>query len=235
MIYQVKVSSGVIEYELVRKRVKNVNLRIRADGSVVVSCNSHVNRAFIEGFIREKEDFILRGIERTRQRMENSARPVEFNDGERVNVFGMYKTLRVVKASKNRVMVSSDEVILELKDPDDNDLKRRVYTKWKRELLRREVLDLCEEVYPGFKALGVKFPSRISFRTMKSRWGSCQPQTGVLCFNYNLFETPPECIRYVVIHEFSHFIEANHSPGFYRVVKNFMPGYSKWRKMLNDY
>ena len=144
MIYQVKVSSGVIEYELVRKRVKNVNLRIRADGSVVVSGNKSVSRAFIEDFIREKEDFILRGIERSRQRMENSARPVEFNDGERVNVFGMYKTLRVVKASKNRVMVSSDEVILELKDPDDNDLKRRVYTKWKRELLRREVLDLCE-------------------------------------------------------------------------------------------
>ena len=62
MIYQVKVSSGVIEYELVRKRVKNVNLRIRADGSVVVSSNKSVSRAFIEDFIREKEDFILRGI-----------------------------------------------------------------------------------------------------------------------------------------------------------------------------
>lgn len=235
MIYRVQTASGTIEYELVRKRVKNINLRIRADGSVVVSCNSHVSRSFIEDFIREKQDFIFKGIRRSEQRIEKSARPVEYRDGEKVNVFGMYKTLRIVKAPKNRVMISSDEVTLELKDPDDDALKERVYTKWKRELLKREVLDLCDEVYDGFKTLGVKYPTKINFRTMRSRWGSCQPVTGVLCFNYNLFETPPECIRYVVIHEFSHFIEANHSPRFYNVVKSFMPGYSKWRKMLNDY
>ncbi|MDR0991357.1 MAG: M48 family metallopeptidase [Ruminococcus sp.] len=53
-----------IEYELVRKRVKNINLRIRPNGTVYVSANMRVSVKTIEDFLRKKSDFILMNLEK---------------------------------------------------------------------------------------------------------------------------------------------------------------------------
>ena len=70
---------------------------------------------------------------------------------------------------------------------------------------------------------------------MTSKWGCCRPQRGILTFNNNLFEVPLECTAYVVVHEFAHFIEANHSARFYRQVEKVMPDYRNRMKLLNDF
>lgn len=235
MNYQVELNGQLVDYELTKKRVKNINLRVHQDGRVKVSCNPRTSRDVVERFMKDKADFILGAITRTQNRRDNSGRTVNCLDGDMVKIFGRARTLRVEKSNRNRVLIDSDEVILEVNDPDNEQLRVRTYTKWKREFLKDEVLNLCEEIYPEFQKLGVKPPKEIRFRTMKSRWGSCQPKTGILCFNYNLFETPPECVRYVVIHEYAHFLEANHSPRFYKHVERLMPDWNKWRKILNEY
>lgn len=63
----------VIVYELERKRVKNLNLRIRPDGSVYVSANSRVSLASIDAFVAQKGDFILAAQERFRRETERSS------------------------------------------------------------------------------------------------------------------------------------------------------------------
>ena len=59
---------GALTYELFRKAVKNVNLRIDREGRVKVSANPRVPMSFIDGFVREKERFIREGIENVRKR-----------------------------------------------------------------------------------------------------------------------------------------------------------------------
>ena len=75
----------------------------------------------------------------------------------------------------------------------------------------------------------------IKFKTYKSKWGSCDTVKKILTFNYNLFETPEECVRYVVVHEFAHLIIPNHSARFYRVVSKVMPDWKNARRTLNEY
>jgi predicted metal-dependent hydrolase len=53
-----------IEYELVRKRVKNINLRIRPNGTIYVSANKRVSVKTIEDFLRKKSDIILANLEK---------------------------------------------------------------------------------------------------------------------------------------------------------------------------
>ena len=43
---------------LVRKRIKNVNLRVKADGQVEVSAPLHAADAFVASFVREKRPWI---------------------------------------------------------------------------------------------------------------------------------------------------------------------------------
>ena len=94
-------------------------------------------------------------------------------------------------------------------------------------------VQLCGAVYPYFKARGVKYP-QIKFRKMVSRWGSCQPTKGILTFNTNLMYAPKECIEYVVAHEFTHFLQANHSDKFYKELEKICPDRKMRQKQLKE-
>ena len=51
MIKTVFLNFEKLEYELEYKKVKNINLRIRSDGSIYVSANKYVSQKRIEEFI----------------------------------------------------------------------------------------------------------------------------------------------------------------------------------------
>ena len=57
---------------------------------------------------------------------------------------------------------------------------------------------------------------------------------GILKFNTNLMYAPRECIEYVVFHEFTHFIEANHSARFYSELEKVCPEWKERRKILKN-
>ncbi|MDE7435737.1 MAG: M48 family metallopeptidase [Lachnospiraceae bacterium] len=48
-----------ITYELVRKKVKNVSIRIRPEGVVIVTVPRYVSRAQAEAFVESRRDWIL--------------------------------------------------------------------------------------------------------------------------------------------------------------------------------
>lgn len=77
-------------------------------------------------------------------------------------------------------------------------------------------------------------PKTIAYRNMKSRWGSCQPETGRICFNIRLALYPPECLEYVVVHELCHFLEPNHGPGFHALMDRVMPDWPHARRSSNE-
>ena len=72
----------------------------------------------------------------------------------------------------------------------------------------------------------------MKIRNMKSRWGSCQPQRGIITLNARMIAAPREAIEYVVVHEFAHFIHPNHSKEFYTLVEQLMPDWKTRKKML---
>lgn len=96
--------------------------------------------------------------------------------------------------------------------------------------IQNVILRLCEKVYPYFENKGVKKP-QIKFRKMVSRWGSCNFAKEILTFNTNLMYAPIECIEYVVLHEFTHFLQPNHSSKFYDELSKVCP---KWKVFKNS-
>lgn len=179
MIRNVLSENAVIQYDLQYKKVKNINLRIRADGSVHVSANKHVPVNEIDFFVASKADFILKALQK-------------------------YNVMRKTK----KQYFTENEV-------------------------HRTIVNFCEHVYPYYEKLGIPFP-QIKFRKMTSRWGSCQPKRAVLTFNTNLMFAPLECIEYVVWHEFTHFLQPNHSNKFYDELAKVCPDWQWRRKMLRE-
>ena len=178
-----------IKYILERKQVKNINLRVRPDGSVKVSASPRVDTSYIDDFVLGKAEFVLKAM----KRFEETA------EAERQFQIEMTKQ----KAGRESL----------LEDP----------------AVFNEILD---EVYPAFIPYGVKKP-KLRVRTMKSCWGSCMVNKGIITLNRKLLMKPRECIEYVVVHELCHFIHPNHSKEFYKFTEQFMPDWKERKACLN--
>lgn len=180
MIKKINLNGKEIEYNLERKSVKNINLRIKSDKSVSVSASRFVSVGKIEKFLISKSDFILNAIDK-------------FEDSEKMPLTQYFNEKEI----------------------------------------KTVITALCERVYPYFKEKGIGFPV-IKFRKMVSQWGNCRSREGILTFNTNLMYTPIECVEYVVLHEFTHFIEANHSKNFYAELEKVCPDWKERRKILKN-
>ena len=231
MLKRIKLLDQEIEYDLQRKRVKNINLRIKPDKSITVSANPRVPENRIEKFILEKQEFILRALEKYGKMQKSLPRPRQYIDGETVKVFGQDLTLKVFLSKKNYVEIGDSFIKLYVRSIDDLSLKKKVLEKWLYNQLEETVTNFCKIIYPAFKKYCGDFPM-IKFRKMTSRWGSCNFVRKILTFNYALINAPIECIEYVVYHEFTHFIEPNHSKKFYLALSNFLPEYKQRKREL---
>ena len=233
------LSDREIRYELTRKKVKNINIRVHADGTVHVSANAAVPMREIEAVLLKKATFLLRALDRFAER--KAPAPLSFTDGERIPLLGEEKILRVVLSTKNSVTEEDDALILAVREPDNIEFKRRVLMRYTDRLCKKVVTAVCHHIYPLFLSdmastdhppADFPFPT-IRFRVMRSRWGSCRPKTGVLTFNTRLVFHPIPCIEYVVMHEFTHFLHPDHSARFYQALTMRMPDF-KERKALLD-
>lgn len=234
MIKKIVLNGREVYYDLQRKRVKNINLRIKADMTIFVSAGVSVSSKVIEEFLISKADYILRALDHYAELAKYAPKPKVYVDGESFSVLGHDLRLKVKQGTKNAVESDGSYITLTVKDTLDTELKKRTMDRWIKKQCQKILQSVCEAVYPKFQKYGVSFP-QLRFRNMVSRWGSCQPQRGIITFNIALVETPMACIEYVVTHEFTHFLQPNHSKIFYQQLAMFMPDWSKRREMLNRY
>lgn len=181
MTKEIEINEIKLKYELIRKKVKNINLRINSAGNITVSANNNVSIEFIEELLKTKSEFIF-----------NALRKIQ------------------VKASVKPIQNFTEDE------------------------LSKYVIEYSNIIYPYYKEItSINFPV-IKFRKMKSRWGSCCPSKGILTFNKNLIFVSKECINYVIIHEFTHFIHPNHSPLFYEELSKICPDWKNLKKQLQQ-
>lgn len=219
-----------IHYDFQRKHVKNMNLRIRSDGTILVSANNKVPEHCIRDFLQKKSYWILRTLNRITLSQSNAARNFQYAEGEAFRLLGKEWLLCPIQGKEYSVTKDGNHLIFTVPDPSNTAMKKRILDAYLEEVCRTTITEICQNVYPQFAARGVPFPV-IRFRKMRARWGNCRPVEGILTFNKNLVLYPVSCMEYIVVHEFVHFLQPNHSPRFYEELQHFMPDW-KERKLL---
>ena len=91
-----------IKYELYRKNVKNLNLRIKPDGTIYVSANNRISEERIESFLEEHSNFIFDALKKYEEIEKNKPEELKFKTGE-------YKNLAAATKSAGTVYVTTDE------------------------------------------------------------------------------------------------------------------------------
>lgn len=230
-IRRVKGNIRLLEYTLIRKSVKNLNMRVKTDGEIVVSANPLISVKRIDRFVLQHESAIVKALDKFEKIRENMRQPLQYVSGEKVYYLGEPLHLLLEASLVEGVDKFGDFLNLRVKDTSDFKRKEKIMKKWFAKMQREVFMQICDEIYPSFQPYGVNYPL-VKIRTMKSRWGSCQPSKGIITLNAKMIAAPREAIEYVVLHEFAHFIHPNHSKDFYDLIDSMMPDWKKRREIL---
>ena len=230
----VNTGNGIITYRFEQKPVKNLNLRIHINGSVYVSANPDRDVSQVDRFVLKKADYIIKTLEHFEDLAQYKQQEKRYVSGETFLIQGRNVRLKVIEGSKEEVRTDGVYLFLTAKSPDDYEQKKRFVTCY----LDRECSVVFKEIiaktYPLFRKYGVNMPT-LRIRDMETRWGSCLAKKGIITLNKRLLEAPHNCIEYVVLHEFCHFIHPNHSKQFYNFMTMLMPDWRERKVSLDEY
>ncbi len=277
---------GSITYELHRKRVKNMNLRVTTSGVVRVSASPCVPVGMIEEFICRHRAFIEKAL---RNRKSRGGHPMVPAVDTEIMVMGkMYRVVlekphtvsaylesssedssrrdsllrgnpfkdkpfrdysskegisqgRLLRGTSSAYAVTVVEDILLARYPSDPNVLdaskvERMWLNFWKAIGQGFMEKLAQQVHDEFQQAGYTVPiPTLRLRYMTSRWGSCMPVKEVITMNTRLLLGPTEFAHYVMVHEFAHFIEANHSSRFYKVMSDVLPTWQQVKAEMKVY
>jgi len=208
-----KIEVNGKEYDvIINKKVstKNIYIRVKDDLKIYVTANSFTSDKKIIDVIKNNYKFIKKRIEILEKR---NSRKDEF--------YYLGKKYEIVYSNNKSVLLGEDKVLV---NPNYD------INKWYRikaqEVFKKE-LDRIYELFP----YDIPYPS-LTIREMKTRWGVCNTKLKKITLNLGLIKKDLIYLDYVIVHELSHLIYANHSKDFWSVVEEVMPDYKKIRKEL---
>lgn len=189
---------------------KNTYIRIHDNLDIYVTCNSLTSDRFIINLINSKQKQILKMIDKVKKKIKKEES--FYYLGRKYNL--VYLNKKGINFGEETVFVSPDF------DLD----------KWyKKEALKVFQIEL-DRIYQEY-IYKIPYPS-LTIRKMKTRWGVCNTKTHKITLNLELIKKDIKYLDYVIVHELSHLLYANHSKDFWKCVEANYKDYKKIRKEL---
>lgn len=187
-----------------KKAVKYLRLKVGQSGEISLSIP-----------LRTKENHILEFLEKNLEWLRKTSAKIKAKNSAKnenqVEFLGLnYELIIDKKASGVSIELFS------IKAASKADFRRFCDQKAK-ELLNASIA--------RFAPLIARPINHISFKRMRTRWGSCNKAKGYINLNLDLITKKKEFIEYVVLHELAHLVHANHSKDFYALISKHMPDY----------
>jgi len=221
-----------IEYELNRKAVKYINLRVNQKGQVMVSAPKKAPLSVIDEFVRSKGDWIIFHLAEI-EKMKHILPDNELYSGKTVFILGKPYTLFIQENPFIFITKKEDTIIIKTPFSDDQKHLREEYLLWLKECSKPVLETILKTVYEKMNSSGIPFPT-MKIRNMRTRWGSCSTQTASIRLNLQLAKASLPCIEAVVFHELVHFLNGKHDASFYKTLYEYCPKYDALKKELEN-
>ncbi len=219
-----------IDVDIIYKNIKNLHIGVYPPlGRVRVAAPHQLDDEQVRLAVIQRLPWIKEQREQFRSAERQSTR--DMVTGESHYVWGVRRRMKVVeRPGRAHIELDGERLLLYIPVGTTAERRRELLDRWYREQLRH--------VLPGFiakweAALEVSVP-RWNIKRMKTKWGSCNRETGRIWFNVELAKKPPGCLEYIVVHEMTHYFERNHDERFTKLMERFMPNWRSLRDQLND-
>jgi predicted metal-dependent hydrolase len=210
--YLIRLAGREVEYRFVRRRRRTLGLTVDAEG-LKISAPLRAPWRDIEGFVREKERWILAKLDE----WSVAPRPVRLRGetGERLPLFGA-----TVELHRRPGPVRLEGGTLGV--PGMNGL-----LAW----LKSTALQALTPRVAYFAALLGQPAPRVALSNARTQWGVCT-EGGSIRLSWRLVHIEPALADYVIAHESAHLVELNHSRRFWTLVERLYPGWQEARERL---
>ena len=223
----------IIQFELKRKNVRNINLNLKPDMTVMVSADERVPIEVIQDFVKSKATWIIKNTSYFDNAKPEGGKEKEYVSGETYKYLGRQIRLKVMEGTDDDIRYSRGFIQLTVKEKTSVTRKEVLVHQWFRARANKIFYEILDKNFPIVEKYGVKKPL-IKIRSMKARWGSCIKDKSIIILNSELIKAPKYCIEYVVLHELVHFIYPNHSADFFGFLGSLMPDWRERKRTLDE-
>ena len=129
---KVKTECGDIEYIFERKNIKNINLRIRHNGSIFVSVPENVAENIADSFVISKCRYIRTAVD-TFESNEIPKAEMKYVSGENVTLLGKNMRISIIKDAEEYVNTDGIYVYIHVRRPDYYNRKKNLLNNWLNE------------------------------------------------------------------------------------------------------
>lgn len=219
-----------IDVDVIYKDIKNLHIGVYPPlGRVRVAAPLRLDHDAVRLALVQRLPWIKRQRDRLQAADRQSLR--EMVTGESHYVWGGRYRLRVIeRPGRAHVEVDGDRLLLYVGANTTTEKRRELLDRWYREQLREAIPDVIAKWEP---TLDVTAP-RWTIRRMKTKWGSCNRETGHIWFNIELAKKHPASLEYIAVHEMTHLLERGHGERFTKLMDSFMSDWRSRRDHLND-
>ena len=220
---------GDIAVDVVRKEIKNVHLSVYPPmGRVSISVPSRMSLETIRVFAISK----LGWIRQQQQKLQEQERetPREYLNRESHYLWGKRYLLKVTESDEPpQVELKHTKMLLQVRPGTGKEKMQFIIEAWYREQLKQAVPPLIAKWEPIMRVKVARF----FVQRMKTKWGSCSPDTSGIRLNTELAKKPRECLEYIVVHEMVHLLAPTHNRRFVALMEQFMPKWQFYSELLN--
>jgi predicted metal-dependent hydrolase len=219
-----------ISVDVVYKDIKNLHIGVYPPvGRVRVAAPLRLDDEQVRLALVQRLPWIKRQRERLQTAERQSRR--EMVTGESHYVWGSRYRLKVMaRAGRSHAELDGDRLMLYVPERTSPSRRRELLDGWYRAQLREAIPSMVAKWEP---VMDVRV-SRWTIRRMRTKWGSCNPETGHVWFNVELAKKHPESLEYIVVHEMTHLLERGHGKRFTNLMDGFMPDWRRRRDELNS-
>ena len=225
---------NMIEYTVIYKRVKNITLRIRPDGTLEVTAPNRTSETAIREIVEKKQSWITTYQKKTEafyEERQKAGLKNRYCDGGQAAYLGDLYPLSVTQQGKRSWQWDGKSLTLSGCKTEAH--CRQMVEQFYREQMLNEILpEQNRLVRERMDHLLLPEPE-FAVRKMRGSWGICYSQKKKIVLNLWLAMAPADCIRQVLIHEYVHFIHNNHSVEFYALLEQLEPQYRQLKHKLS--
>ncbi len=219
-----------IDVDVVYKDIKNLHIGVYPPlGRVRVAAPQQLDDDQVRLAVVQRLPWIKKHREQLRVAQRQTLR--EMVTGESHYVWGSRFRLKVVERDgRPHVEMEGERLLLYVPEGTDAEYRRALLDRWYRVQLRQAVPAVLKKWEPK---LGVTVP-KWSIRRMKTKWGSCNRETGHIWFNVELAKKHPDSLEYLAVHEITHLLERGHGERFAKLMDKQLPDWKARRDQLNQ-
>lgn len=237
---RVRYSGGEIIYQLEFKDIKKINLHVYADGRVCISSPLGISKKYIDDLVvanaekiaKSKQD--LQAKQEQRQKQKVALGDLLCIEPQQLKIGEFMIPLQIIEGDTPKIAFKDGMITIIQPDIKNVQQQRQLIMQILKNLAGYCFFDLVLKVCWDLHELKVPCP-QLKVRDMKTRWGSWNVPKHIMTLNTKLIFFPKSVIEYIIMHEFCHFFEANHSPRFYAWMDKLQPDWRERKQILYDW